>query len=93
MGSYDRTLDLLRILEVMEPFLPQGILFPNLRQLDLSLKDERGGAILPYLSFAFIKSISLVLGSSWPSIPDLPFVYPGLKNLETSLTRPSLPTS
>ncbi|KAJ7291610.1 hypothetical protein C8J57DRAFT_1492074 [Mycena rebaudengoi] len=74
MGSYDRTLDLLRILEVMEPFLPQGILFPNLRQLDLSLKDERGGAILPYLSFAFIKSISLVLGSSWPSIPDLLFV-------------------
>ncbi|KAJ7253162.1 hypothetical protein C8J57DRAFT_1719948 [Mycena rebaudengoi] len=81
MNSYDLTLDLFRILEVMKPFLPQGILFPNLRQLDLFLKDERDRTIIPYLSFALVTSICLRL-ESWPSLPNLPLVYPALKHLK-----------
>ncbi|KAJ7291633.1 hypothetical protein C8J57DRAFT_1588071 [Mycena rebaudengoi] len=50
--------------------------------LDLFLPDERTGAILPYLSFALITSISLGLDSFWPSILDLPLVYLALKRLE-----------
>ncbi|KAJ7291667.1 hypothetical protein C8J57DRAFT_1458425 [Mycena rebaudengoi] len=82
------TLDLFRILEAMKPFLPQGILFPNLRQLDLFLKDERDGTIIPYLSFAPITSIHLGLDSSWSSLPDLPLLYPALKHLEISSNSP-----
>ncbi|KAJ7291651.1 hypothetical protein C8J57DRAFT_1458416, partial [Mycena rebaudengoi] len=81
MTPYALTLDLFRILEVMKPFLPQGILFPDLRQLDLCLKDERGDTILPYLALAFVTSICLVLESR-SSLPDLPLVYPALKRLE-----------
>ncbi|KAJ7291672.1 hypothetical protein C8J57DRAFT_1458430 [Mycena rebaudengoi] len=80
MTPCELTLDLFRILEVMKPFLPQGIFFPNLRQLDLCLKDERGDTILPYLSLAFVTSICLELESR-SSLPDLP-LYPALKRLD-----------
>ncbi|KAJ7291624.1 hypothetical protein C8J57DRAFT_1705157 [Mycena rebaudengoi] len=89
MDSYDLTLDFFRVFEVMKPFLPHGILFPNLRHLDLLLLDERAGTILPYLSFALITSISLGLGSSWSTIPDLPIVNPALKHLGIFTSTPN----
>ncbi|KAJ7291620.1 hypothetical protein C8J57DRAFT_1588019, partial [Mycena rebaudengoi] len=82
--SLMRIADLLPILEVMKPFLPQGILFPNLRQLALRLRLAVDMTIIPYLSLHLVTSIFLRLDSSWSSLPDLPLVYPALKHLEVS---------
>ncbi|KAJ7291626.1 hypothetical protein C8J57DRAFT_1588040 [Mycena rebaudengoi] len=81
------TRDLGRILEVMKPFLPQGILLPNLRHVDLLLRPAVDVTIIPYLSFALVTSICLQL-ESWFSLPNLPLVYPALKRLEIKSSSP-----
>ncbi|KAJ7291721.1 hypothetical protein C8J57DRAFT_1705207 [Mycena rebaudengoi] len=81
--------DLLRILEVMKPFLPQGILFPNLRKINLLLRHVGDGTIFPYLSLDLVTSIHLKLESSWSSLPDLPVVYPAFKRLVIVTSSPA----
>ncbi|KAJ7291649.1 hypothetical protein C8J57DRAFT_1163716 [Mycena rebaudengoi] len=87
INSDHLTLNLFRILDVMKPFLPQGILFPNFRQLDLSLEHESGRAIIPYLSLALVTSICLHL-EGWPNVSNLPLVYPALKRLQIDGSSP-----
>ncbi|KAJ7936738.1 hypothetical protein B0H13DRAFT_1853161 [Mycena leptocephala] len=81
--------DLFRILEVMKPFLPQGILFPNLRKINLLLRHVGDGTIFPYLSLDLVTSIHLKFDGLLSSLPDLPLVYPALKRLVISTSSPA----